>query len=518
MAPDPARWTFAAFTAGLGLWTIALLVGYDAPFIDLPAHAFNLAVLRNPALYGDRFVDQLVPWTTNSPWFWLDKLFLKHVTTESVSLALAFAAAIIALPLATAAWAKELGRDWVVAGLIAWWTAWSGMVYWGFFHYSQGIALSVLVLAWDRAHQRDGTGSVRLGALWVVLFLVHMQAWAWTAVLVVLQRAAHGLRLRAKEGVLPFLPSTVLAVVWVVSNLARAQGSADMGTLEGGLGLKWQSPFRTVNEMVALMSASFPWTFADDVLAVLLLLGGLVGFFWAYWEDEVESALKGALFVGLGTFAGMLVLPAQMQGQFFLSVRLVAFLPPAAAVLMSPRLQGDARRLLLGVAGIGAIGSMVMNHQALERFQSESAPAYTLMEQIPSGQRVLFWPANRHSDAAHGGIYTHITGWYATRNQGEPNFSFAVFRPNPVVYRDPANHPHTRAGWENRPWCTALAGEARDFDYLLVRGLGPQAHCSGRTLYRDQLEAVATENGWGLYRITDDLPALPKGDCRCPGL
>ena len=130
----------------------------------------------------------------------------------------------------------------------------------------------------------------------------------------------------------------------------------------------------------------------------------------------------------------------------------------------------------------------------------------------------MLWAPSRHSAVFNTKPYTHHPALYVATSPGASmTFSFAEFRPNPVVYRDPDATPRSRSGEEFQAWCTAFAGDAGDVDYIIAReDRPPRAMCGALAVYAEHLEATGREGDWGLYRVTTPLPGQAGVDCTCP--
>jgi hypothetical protein len=503
----------------IGAWSAFLLLRWDAPFIDLPQHAWNLAMLRDPGAWAPGFHVRLRWLDTNSLWFQLDRV-LALALTPGQSLAVGFVLAIVGLPLASGYWARELGRDGLLAVVFASWVCWSGMIYWGFLHYCLGVALGVAMLGLDRRQQRDGAGAGWLAAGWVALYSLHLIALAWTLILVVVQRAVfHAVgeepvrRDRLAAAILAVVPGGLLSAVWFWRNLIRPGGQGTLGTLEGGLGLRWSGWTTVARALVGGLGPSASWTWNDDAMVVILLAIGALGLAWALRTGRGRTPAWAAFAVVACSLLGMFTIPDEIRGQFLISRRLVAFIPAGAAVLAAPRVRARQRRLLLALGAAMALVQMSVQHRTVLRFAEEAAPAHRMMAQAPPGKTLASWLEPTSSSVVRGPVYVHMAAWYAARAPGEAAFSFAHFEPNPVVYAETSDDRVTSSE-AYRQWCTAFRGAATDVDLVLVRGTRPGAHCGALRIYGNRLRELARDGDWALYEVA--RPLGPRQvDCRC---
>ncbi len=512
---------------GASAWTAALFARDVPPFTDLPQHAWTLAMLRNPASYSDAFVVTLRPWHTNSLWFVVDAA-LSRVLSPEGSLGLGCALAVVTLPLALGAWARSLGRSAGLALTLGWWVAWTRPLYWGFLNYSLSLPVGIAALALDASAQRPGADArpwrtLGLAALLVVVYLLHAQTWAFVLVALAFQRAAAGLRgLLPRFGGLALvaLPSVALFLPFAVTDLVTpAQGVAPIATLLGGLKPRFDDAGVLLQFLLVNATASLKWSQVDDCLAAGVLAAAAFFLGRAVWvrNDPGRDWLPSLCAIALTALGCYLFAPVNVLGQFQIATRMAPWVLLAAVPAASPILRARSHQLLLVLYAAGAVETQYLQAVTFQRFQSEAAPALTILDRIEPGKRVMLWANRLTSGSAYGFVYVHFIGWYAERTLGRAQFSFAEFRPNPVVYKDALHYPRVVAGEETQPWCAALAGDGLGFDYLVTRGSGgPDAACGSIQRYRDSLQEVTREKDWTIYAVIGTLPADPENDCDCP--
>ena len=537
----PAAWPVAL----CGLWGMAatwLLGAHRLPFIDLPQHAATLAMLRNPEVYAADFRVHLVPWATNSLWFTLDPLLAPLLSVEQ-SLQLNAVLAVLAAPLAMAAYTRALGGQAATGALVGAAVAFSRPLLWGFLHYSLSLPLGVALLALDLDRVRQpGRRSVRRGLILaaglLLLFLVHAQTLAFVFGALGLQRLtiaawaadprhAHqplGARLARAMLALaaPAAPAVAIFAAWVASNLvAPADAEAPLGTLTAGLGARFVPIGEALSAFPLHLHAYLKDSALDDGLTVILLLGALVG--WgvgvaaARRDRAAGAAAATALGIALTAFALYLLLPLHIRGQYYLSTRmapwvLLGLLPFAAAARLPPRWA----RLRRGLAAFAAVGGLAVAAHGVRSFDAESAPLDGLLASVEPGSKLMLWAQNRGTAALPSNPYTHYLSWAAAEKLGTTHFSFAEFRPNPVVYRDRDTMQRSMPGEEFKAWCTAFAGQATDVDYVVTRtSRRKRPMCGALDVYADQLALVAHDADWSLFRVTEPLQASDTR-CACP--
>lgn len=528
-----APWALAVTLSVGAAW---LFASQRPPFIDLPQHALTLSMLRHPEVYGEAYRVQLVPWTTNSLWFTLDPV-LRAVLSPEASLKLCAWLAVVGTPLSLAWWTRARGGDPRLAVLVGWAAVWTRPMFWGFLHYALSLPVGIAALAVDLELQQRGWGrrgwrAVTLAVLLVGLFLLHAQTTAFVFGALGLQRLLRaglgeegpvGRRLGWRLGELALLaaPAVALFGVWVGSNLvAPEEDEAPLGTLTAGLGAQYQPLLEAVMDLVPSLQGFLKYTVADDVLAGVLLLAGAAGgalALRAAWSDRTRRAehLAG---VGIALTALLLFffMPKHIRGQYYLSTRMAPWvlfaLVPAVSAPLAPRWE----RARLGAAAGVAVAFFALAAGAFSLFAAEAAPLDSLLARIPPQQRVTLWAKKRSSRAVPSNPFTHYASWYAAEQQGTTTFSFASFRPNPVVYAHRDATHRSIPGEEFKQWCTAFAGQADDVDYVVLRKAEPTGkQCGARELYADNLEPVAEEGDWALLRVT--TPLGPKETrCRCP--
>ena len=516
-APAAATRIAVGLSLLLAAGAAAALATCELPFTDLPQHAWTLAVLRDPAAYGDGYRVQLSALDTNSLWFILDRsLWAALGLTPRASLALGTWLAVLLTPLAMAIWSRALRGDAATGALLGWAATWSMPLCRGYLHYALSLPLGILALAIAAPGLRGWRGPV-LALLLLVLFLLHAQAFAFVLGALGLQALLTGWR-RLLPLLACVLPSGLLLGRWVAGNLVQPDETAPaIGSLQGGLGARFDSLSEAIRGFPNATQAVLSGPGLDDVLSWSLPLLGLCGAVLALRRGD-RTALA-PLATALVAVVLYLALPAHIQGQFFISTRMAPWvalllLPLATQPLPAP---WASRRLVASaLLAVTANASVLLG---LARFSAEAAPLSTLLTQIPPAQRLMLGAPSRSSAVFNTRPYTHMLSWYAAESPGaSTTFSFAEFRPNPVVYSDPVHTHRSIPGEEFRSWCTAFAGEAEDVTYVVTRaGDGTRPLCGAVERYSRQLRPITRSGEWTLYRVITPLPGQAGVDCSCPG-
>lgn len=517
----------AAVALGLAGWTAWMFARYLPPFLDLPQHAWTIAMLRHPEAYADAFVPQLRPWSTNSFWFVVDGALAPFTSPEG-SLGIGCALAVVLLPLGLAAWAGALGRSPGLALLAGWVATWTRSLHWGFVNYALSMATAVGVLALDAALTRWGPGPRHwrrwaLAAGLALCYLQHAQTWAFVLVGLLLQRltlgGVRGVLGRLGGAVLLALPSALLFLPFALANLLRPRtGSAPLVSLGEDMKARYANVDDDLKFLWENSVATVRWSTVDDALTRLLVAAAFVGLVRAVVrrDDAGRAGLPGMLLLATVALLTYLYAPLHVVGQFQISSRMapwaVLLLVPAAAPVLAPW----AHRVLLVAYAAAAVWTASLQAETLARFEAESRPVFRLMAKMAPGKTAALWASHRSGRAALGAVYTHVLGWYAERTLGRAQFSFAEFRPNPVVYRDPEGYPRAVAGEEMKAWCAAYAGDAVGLDYVLTRGdTEADATCGAVTRYAAALHEIGRERDWALYEVVGPLPAGSSKGCKC---
>ena len=363
--------------------------------------------------------------------------------------------------------------------------AWSRPLFWGFAHYALSFPVAVAPRSTARCRRGAETapgasgasGCWRWPSSWSTPDLrLHLGPWAggwWGAG----GRAAVG------------RPGARGSGIWLDASVRWRR-----------VGAPW--PFRAGIAGPGALEAEAPWatcrtwapaTSAADALGALTL--SLQGFIkrtlvddiaaiglwpWASGADRRprpaargrdRGALAAALACGGVPPACSCLSPRpHIQGQYYLSTRMAPWIPLALAPLVAlVPVPGWARWARLGATGglaalaLGGVGF------AFSTFASEAAPVDRLLAQVEPEKRLMLWAGTRSSRALPSNPFTHYLSWTAAETGGTTTFSFASFRPNPVVYRDRDAAQRSIPGEEFKAWCTAVE-QAQDVDYVVTRG------------------------------------------------
>jgi len=519
----------AAVHVLLVLSTAQALLTVLPPFVDLPLHASTIALLRDPALRGEDYVDQLRPWSTNSLWFTLDRHLLSAWLTPVQSVQLGSALAVALVPTGLAVWARGLRRSPAVALLLGWWFAWTRPLYWGFLNYTLacGIGLATLgVDAWLSRDDRPPTPARQavLATLLVLTFITHAQVFAFVVGGIGLQRLllSPNPRQALRHLVLPMLPVAGLFTLWLWTIASPAGPSSAPFVVPGeDLHATWHP--RHINWAFTVINAGGPLkdTLWDDRLVkTLLVLAGLAAGLAAWRGQFVRRSVPWVL---LGMAAAAMTIyvlgPAHIRGQFYVSMRMAWWVLPPLAIATTPRLHSRWRHPAWSVALVGAILAQGLHLRAMRLADEEAADLRDLIAEAPPGRQLAVWVHRRSSAVVHGNTYQHAAGWYAAERAGTTHYGFASMRPNPVVYADRTAFPRVREGEEKKPWCAAMAGRGGKVELVMTRQDRRRgALCGATEHYRDALQPLARHGEWALYEVTKPLTRAPKKvrrQCHC---
>jgi hypothetical protein len=172
---------------------------------------------------------------------------------------------------------------------------------------------------------------------------------------------------------------------------------------------------------------------------------GLVYLFAMLWAAPVLFGLRPrrdslAPYVPLLAFSLVwLFVPAVLFGTYFVYQRFIIFaLPFYLLIFAGPVIRG-ARFINLITVGIVTVFIGYTGHN-LYQFRLEQQDFVRLMNAMEPGQRALF-NVSRDDGASpafdHQATYLQWPMWYAAERQGWADFSFAIFFPQPVQYRQP---------------------------------------------------------------------------------
>lgn len=459
------------------LWSVKYL-----PMVDLPQHAAQIFLWSR---YDDPALDLARTYELNyfTPYllgYCLVRL-LTSVTGLVVALKLVISAAVLGLPLAMAWLLSRAGRDptWALAGFPL---AFGYSFYWGFFNYLVALPLGLLFvgLAIGYADRPDRRGAATLAVAGCLLFFGHLLVLGLAALasgLWILLRAE-----RWRDGLLRTLPlAAPLPMI-----------------------LAWGMVTRNTQPMIREPPefGAMPWVRLAD------LPGTLLG-----ESKDVEAWWCGLLLLGLVALSGRPAREAHRWGPFlaaslvyifgpylalgarFLYPRFALYLLPFFLLAWDPRPRVRPALLRGGLAAI-ALGWLTLVTLRFQGFDREAVPFDRVTAAIEPGKSlvsVAYYPV---SEWVPGRVpFVHFAAWSQARRGGLLGFSFAVYFPEMVRYRDGFRPPMTPGleVWPRRfDWKVDGA-----FDYYLVKTPpGMEA-----TLFRNgPVSCVSHEAGWWLYR------------------
>jgi hypothetical protein len=257
----------------------------------------------------------------------------------------------------------------------------------------------------------------RLGAAWrhrvvfsalvLVVYLAHLYTFFFLlySIGVLSLTESRSIR-RLFDSLLPFLPSLVLLVVtfWLQApQVERGPTVIDYSTLT--------ARFR----MIATPKLNFHYfeTYSPDrerhvflaagLLPLLLLPGSL---------RTLRRNSFGWLFLGLTLL--YLSLPQYLStGQLvYLSIRVLIFIAFIGILCLEPPKRALSRGLAMGYLAALSLVSFAGTFRDYRRFNREFEDYFSVMMQIPSGERVSFRVDKRRSSGGHVDPYAYFCGYY----------------------------------------------------------------------------------------------------------
>ncbi|WP_244816443.1 hypothetical protein [Caballeronia sp. Lep1P3] len=415
------------------------------PFVDLPQHAGQVALLRDVLSHA-------------SPWQSLVQinLFTPYLVGYGLALPLAYL-----MPVATAlkcmltlayiafvASCVGLRRhlhgdarlDWLfVPGCFGF------ALGWGFYTFLVAAPLGILFI-W-LAHTYANALSIRRGiglfVAGVVLFFCHGLVFVFGAAIGVgFVLFGHRPMARRVVALAPFVPLGVLCIAYVI--ISRANDPLLGQAVPEVVAFKWGWDWHR-----AFALPVYVWGMSKNAAVYLPLVALMFAAPWL-WRDRINrdrSVIVPMLAVALVWFA----VPDVALKTGYLYQRFALFLLPAYALMFcaAPTSAKDDRdasarsgwRTLRGVGVQAAIVAgcwIFLTDQAvrLHRFTVENAPLDKLLARTEPGQRALNLVFDRTSPAYRSlTAYMHQALWYQAEQHGFVDFNFATFVPQIVRFR-----------------------------------------------------------------------------------
>ncbi|HSM14239.1 MAG TPA: hypothetical protein VLA66_09235 [Thermoanaerobaculia bacterium] len=469
-----------AIVAVLPLWA-----GELPPLTDLPQHAAQVSILRQwqdpacgyPALFE-------IHWLTPNGLAYALAWGLSFLVDIPTALRLLLSLAVVALALATARAARELGGD-------PWWAllvlplAYGFPMSFGFLGFVLAAPVVVALLAPGLRYARSPTlaRGLGLGLACAALFAAHVLALAFALLLLgglVVAEAPSARQWPRRLAPLAIALPVPLAWWWQISHGPRAPSGR----------ILYLGGFSRIRELPSLLTGIPDPGWAT--LAVAILLAGLLA------TRPRPSRERSRWLPLAATLAIVLLAPNHALGTSYLAPRFACFLLPTLLFALEagpvPRWRG-ARRALLALVAVLLLAGVELRYLGMAR---EGAGLRATLAAAPAGGRLLYLAHDRGSAHSAETPFIHSGMLHMVGRCGLAERSFARAFHQPVRYRPGVVTPLPplieyapyRFRWDEH----GGAG----YDLFLVRSAGEPdprriAGAEGR------LRLLAHRNRWWLY-------------------
>jgi hypothetical protein len=474
------------------LATIPIWLTSFPPMVDLPEHAAQVGLLRS--LHNPSFGFSELFWVN---WFtpYLFGYILVYALTPLFGIVaaskLVVAAAVAAVPIATAMLADETGADpyWALLTIPAMY----GYSYsWGFLNFlvATPVGLLFLLLFIRRVRKPTLRNGVCLGLFSIVLFFCHALTYLFLATIAVLYALLETGRLRKAIIVaIPVITAIPIAFLWYLRT------SADPSAQDPIVwGLNWFSTSDPHTwggrltgffpRLLGLWSPLFCLIFGIALFALPFLAGARPSKRWAVWVP-LSVCVAVMLFGPTGGHSG-----------WALSQRFAIFALPFFVLGMerssTSRPAWRAAPVFILLAWICVLISVT------ENYEIEAKGFTQILSAMQPNQRALSLMFLQNTKASPAPVFLHLPAWYSATKQGVVDMSFAVFPVALVRYR-PTLPSQDRSVSEWRPetfeWETWHGDLYRYFVVHATVDLGPRLF--GRAPCPVSL--VTRSDNWWLY-------------------
>ncbi len=463
--------SFAAACVALPLWVTA-----HPPIQDWPQHLAAIRVLHSfsdPSFGFEQFFVLDLGRTQ-----YLTVYFGAHLLAYLVGVALALkivaSAAIVSLPLAIAAFARELGRAPSV-GLLAVPLTYSAHLILGFVNFVLALPLMFTALALaarDRRRPRRYLPWLTSAVL-VACFYTHVVPFAIGGLGAALLGIGGSVRATLAR-VVPLALGALVALPWLVFSPA---GSTLRGALGGGTRPPVYLSFAENWEQLPLWLTD---VWRSDWDRHLLLAWAALAALWlaAGVTAWVSTPQRGFV----GRHLALAALPIACGFAYFLAPNGHAWIWPIntrflllALLLTLPIVPSPAqlpqRVLALASAALGLLGVVFVARACID-FEREVGALDRAIARIPPAQRVagLIWSSG--SEVVEFAPFLHAVAYYQAQRGGAVMFSFADFPQSPFRFREDNRPPRVRPRWEWMPERVVPDRDLDWYDWIITRG-GP---------------------------------------------
>jgi hypothetical protein len=462
-----------------------LWIAYFPPMVDLPQHVAQVHSLKL-FLQGDSDylrlyeINWFTPYLLGYGLIYLCSLLLPLLTATKTVLS----ASLVAVPELTGALYKTLGVNPVLKWLVL-----PSLVgfsfYWGFVNFvvATPISIGFLIVAAKFARTASWKNGLGVALFSIFLFFCHVLVLGFMT-LIALSMVV-GFNFKDIKSLLfkciPFTAPSPLIVYWLVVNYSLEWQTADSGVFSvSGL------------ERIALLLGQLSGS--EHLALVLLLSGTLILFPWMVQGNLTRQPGRWLPFcVAVAVFFAF---PLRAFGTSLLYPRLAALIVPLWGLLWDAKNAHKSRwqwLLLITIA-------VWLGHNMFraDQFRQESAPFQEIVNAMEEDKRVLSLVDAPFSRVYSWPVYLHFPAWYQATQKGKVDFSFAMFFPEILRYKQ-NEQPSLpiRFAWSPRTldWQTH---RAFDYDYYVVKSSEDISNELFKS-HRPKVALMLRRGSWWLY-------------------